>query len=283
MSLIDFSFSGLSKPGIKLIDKVGDAIGVLYEPTNIRRLAKAQADAKRTELVSKLQLEGIEKRAVERFLKRETKRQENIESITIQAAQNLTEIDNVSDIDENWIEAFFKECEDINDEQMQSLWAKILSEEVKSKGSFSRRTLKLLSTLNKEEADLITFFGKFIWQAANLTPIILEDDNGRTKGISFDQLALLDSLGVIQQGFGFNLTYSSRVAHTHYYDKVLLLEFKSPNVSEWVLNTGPAVLTPIGFELMKICGASPDYEYLNDFIISTNVEDSPVKVSIVNI
>ncbi|TOE67204.1 hypothetical protein CGJ37_24880, partial [Vibrio parahaemolyticus] len=74
-----------------------------------------------------LELEGIEKRAVERFLKRETKRQENIENITMQAAQSLSESDNVSDIDEDWIEAFFRECEDISDEQMQMLWGRILS------------------------------------------------------------------------------------------------------------------------------------------------------------
>lgn len=129
MSLIDLSLSGLSEPGTKLIEKISDAIGVLYEPTRIRKKAKAEAEAKRTELISRLELEGIEKRAVERFLKRETKRQENIENITMQAAQSLSESDNVSDIDEDWIEAFFRECEDISDEQMQMLWGRILSEE----------------------------------------------------------------------------------------------------------------------------------------------------------
>ncbi|MDF8659555.1 hypothetical protein OU632_26935 [Escherichia coli] len=32
MSLIDLSLSGLSEPGTKLIEKISDAIGVLYEP-----------------------------------------------------------------------------------------------------------------------------------------------------------------------------------------------------------------------------------------------------------
>jgi hypothetical protein len=206
MSLIDLSLSGLSEPGTKLIEKkISDAIGVLYEPTRIRKKAKAEAEAKRTELISRLELEGIEKRAVERFLKRETKRQENIENITMQAAQSLSESDNVSDIDEDWIEAFFRECEDISDEQMQMLWGRILSEEAKSKGSFSRRTLKLLSTISKEEANLITYFGKFVWQANKLTPILFTDENGDTEGITFDKLSVLDSLGVIQQGIGYSL------------------------------------------------------------------------------
>lgn len=220
MSLIDLSLSGLSEPGTKLIEKISDAIGVLYEPTRIRKKAKAEAEAKRTELISRLELEGIEKRAVERFLKRETKRQENIENITMQAAQSLSESDNVSDIDEDWIEAFFRECEDISDEQMQMLWGRILSEEAKSKGSFSRRTLKLLSTISKEEANLITYFGKFVWQANKLTPILFTDENGDTEGITFDKLSVLDSLGVIQQGIGYSLTFKSKNGRIGYYGTV---------------------------------------------------------------
>ncbi|POT64246.1 DUF2806 domain-containing protein [Citrobacter braakii] len=280
MSLIDLSLSGLSEPGTKLIEKVSDAIGVLYEPTRIRKKAKAEAEAKRTELISKLELEGIEKRAVERFLKRETKRQENIENITMQAAQSLSETDNVSNIDEDWIEAFFRECEDINDEQMQMLWGRILSEEAKSKGSFSRRTLKLLSTLSKEEANLITYFGKFVWQASNLTPILLTDENGNTEGITFNELSVLDSLGVIQQGIGYSLTFGNKKGRIGYYGMAFLVEFQSDDSSTWNLQIGTALLTPIGQELMKICGSTPDIAYVHKFLNKTNVEGSQVKLSI---
>lgn len=279
MSLIDLSLSGLSKPGTKLVEKVSDAIGVLYEPTRIRKKAKAEAEAKRTELISKLELEGLEKRAVERFLKREAKRQENIENITLQAAQNLSEADNVTDIDEDWIEAFFRECEDINDEQMQSLWARILSEETKSKGSFSRRTLKLLSTLSKEEANLITYFGTFVWQANSLTPILDRDENSNNTYITFDQLSVLDSLGVIQQGLGYSLTFKQKIGHLFYYGIPIIVEFQQDDPSLWTFETGTALLTPIGAELMKICGSSPDFDYLNKFINKTNVEGSHVKLT----
>ncbi|MBE9728988.1 DUF2806 domain-containing protein [Escherichia coli] len=282
MSLIDLSLSGLSEPGTKLIEKISDAIGVLYEPTRIRKKAKAEAEAERTELISRLELEGIEKRAVERFLKRETKRQENIENITMQAAQSLSESDNVSDIDEDWIEAFFRECEDISDEQMQMLWGRILSEEAKSKGSFSRRTLKLLSTISKEEANLITYFGKFVWQANKLTPILFTDENGDTEGITFDKLSVLDSLGVIQQGIGYSLTFKSKNGRIGYYGTVFSVEFQSDDSSTWKLPIGTALLTPIGQELMKICGSTPDIAYLNKFLNKINVEGSQVKLSIIN-
>ncbi|MFP9431160.1 DUF2806 domain-containing protein [Enterobacter sp. LM3] len=280
MSLIDLSLSGLSKPGAKLIEKISDAIGVLYEPTKIRKLAKAEADANRTQLISKLELEGIEKRAVERFLKKESKRQENIESISIQAAMNLNENDNISDINEDWINAFFKECEDINDKEMQTLWARILSEEAKSEGSFSKRTIKLLSTLNKDEANLITYFGRFVWQASILTPILLLDDNGDTDEISFIQLSTLDSLGVIQQGLGYNLTFNGKKGRISYYGIPVSVEFNNESKNEWTMNTGTALLTPIGSELMKICGSTPDMEYFNKVFNHFNKKGSQLNLTI---
>ncbi|MCH9404911.1 DUF2806 domain-containing protein [Pantoea agglomerans] len=283
MSLIDLSLSGLSEPGTKLIEKVSDAIGVLYEPTRIRKKAKAESDAKRTELISRLELDGIEKRAVERFIRRETKRQENIENITIHAARSLSDTDKIADIDENWIEAFFRECEDVSDEQMQTLWSRILSEESKSSGSFSRRTLKLLSTLNKEEADLITFFGKFIWQANLPTPIILQNGAGKTEDINFNQLTLLDSLGVIQQGFGYNLTFSKKTGQIFYYGNKVLVEFVNDSPETWSFSTGTALLTPIGVELMKICGSTPDFDYFTKVIEKTNVNGSQVKLKVITV
>ncbi|MGC1010332.1 DUF2806 domain-containing protein [Pantoea agglomerans] len=283
MSLIDLSLSGLSEPGTKLIEKVSDAIGVLYEPTRIRKKAKAESDAKRTELISRLELDGIEKRAVERFIRRETKRQENIENITIQAARNLSNSDKIADIDENWIEAFFKECEDVNDEQMQTLWSRILSEESKSSGSFSRRTLKLLSTLSKEEANLITSFGKFVWQAKNLTPILITDKQGNTEDITFAELSILDSLGVIQQGIGYGLTFTNKKGLIAYYGTAVSVEFQNDDSTSWNLPVGTALLTPIGQELMKICGSSPDIVYFQKYIDKINVDGSQVRLSVVAI
>ncbi|MCV5863444.1 DUF2806 domain-containing protein, partial [Escherichia coli] len=77
-----------------------------------------------------------------------------------------------------------------------------LSEEAKSKGSFSRRTLKLLSTISKEEANLITYFGKFVWQANKLTTILFTDENGDNEGINLDKLSVFDFFGVLSSGLG---------------------------------------------------------------------------------
>ncbi len=52
MSDINFSLidlRALSKPATKLIEAVRSATGIIYEPTRIRRKAKADADAKAAE------------------------------------------------------------------------------------------------------------------------------------------------------------------------------------------------------------------------------------------
>lgn len=45
MSLIDLSLSGLSEPGTKLIEKISDAIGVLYQESGKKRRLKLKLNA----------------------------------------------------------------------------------------------------------------------------------------------------------------------------------------------------------------------------------------------
>jgi hypothetical protein len=99
-------------------------------------LIKAKADA---------ELQEIRMRMNERLEKQEVRRQRNIESIATKAAHALPPPDReqeVSDkpVNEDWTTRFFQECQDISDEQMQQLWARILAGEVTKPGSFAPRT-----------------------------------------------------------------------------------------------------------------------------------------------
>jgi hypothetical protein len=69
ISLIDLG--KLSEPATKLIDTVANAVGVTYEPTRVRRKAKAEADATIIIAKSHQEIRGIELRAAERLRKRE--------------------------------------------------------------------------------------------------------------------------------------------------------------------------------------------------------------------
>jgi predicted DNA binding CopG/RHH family protein len=50
----------------------------------------------------------------------------------------------------------------VSDEDMQSVWAKILAEEAKKPGSFSKRTVAFVETLDKDEANLFNELCRFV-------------------------------------------------------------------------------------------------------------------------
>ena len=73
--------AGLSKPATKLIESVSSAIGAIYEPIRIRRKATAEGDAELILTRNRLKITELERRATERLVNRELRRQENIEAV----------------------------------------------------------------------------------------------------------------------------------------------------------------------------------------------------------
>ena len=86
-SLIDLGDS--SKPATILVEKVCNAVGIIFEPTRIYRQARANVEAEKIRAIAGLELRQIERRALERFVQQEARKQENIENITAQAASPL--------------------------------------------------------------------------------------------------------------------------------------------------------------------------------------------------
>ena len=169
----------------KLIDTVGEQIGLFLEPYHIRRKGQAEADVTAAEtkakaeiavvrLENKLALQGLEDRTEQRVRRREAKRQKNLEAITAQAAREIP--GSVSDhpVDKDWVAQFFNHCQDVSNEQMQALWSRLLAGEVAKPGSFSLRTLASTRTLSKHDADLFTRFCALLWEVGpQLRPVTL--------------------------------------------------------------------------------------------------------------
>jgi transposase len=98
----------LSKPSTVLIEKVCNAVGIIYEPTRIRRQARAEVDADKIKALARIELSDLERRALERLVHQEARRQANIEQIIAQAASALPSDAKVETLDEDWIAHFFK-------------------------------------------------------------------------------------------------------------------------------------------------------------------------------
>jgi hypothetical protein len=209
----------------KLLDTVGQQIGLFLEPTHIRRRGQAEADVTivkaRVEaeiaivqVQNKLAIQNIQDRADERVRTKESKRQKNMEAIAAQAVLALPEAVSEEPVDEDWITQFFNHCQDISNEEMQSLWARLLAGEVAKPGSFSLRTLDLIKVLDKDDADLFTRFCSMVWQIQNEFTAILPLLGDRWPPLLGAELGIMEfvrlaSLGLIrfEPAGKFNLVF----------------------------------------------------------------------------
>jgi hypothetical protein len=289
--LADFSLikidGELTKPASILIEKVSSALGILYEPTNIRRKAKAEADANIIKSLATIEITEIEERAINRLVKQEARKQKNIEHITLEATSNLPSDADVENIQEDWIAHFFAQCENVSDVEMQSVWSKLLTGEATKPGTFSKRTIDFVSSLDKKDADLFTKFCKFVWQASELVPLIFNHDEEIYKrdGITFQNLLHLESIGLIKYDTfsGFNITFDiqndEQPGRIGYYTRLLNIEF--PTIGKHNIKVGTALLTKIGMELATICGSEPKQDFYDycikkiaeqNFILSSHLD-----------
>lgn len=63
----------LSKPAVALIEKVSEAVGGVFKPWQIVRVAKAEAEACQIQAESQIKVTEVHRRAMQRFLEEEAK------------------------------------------------------------------------------------------------------------------------------------------------------------------------------------------------------------------
>jgi hypothetical protein len=193
IALIAASF-GLPKLLVKMLDVIQQGVGTALEPYYTRKRLEAQSDSEVSRL-NKL-IEALEKnqklipsisykdenltipakQELEMSLQERTERrtrfqnerkQLNLESVSSYAVSELLDDPEIEDkfeetpIDEDWILRFFRNAEDVSNEDMQRLWGKILAGEVKKPKSFSLRTLDFVRNLSQREAAIFEKMGQF--------------------------------------------------------------------------------------------------------------------------
>lgn len=254
----------LSKPATVLIEKIADATGGYFKPYQIKRVAKAEAEAEKIRVLSKIETTELEQRALRRFIFEEKRKQETIERISEQAIPLLTEEARPEDIDIDWMINFFDKCKLISDEEMQKIWASILSGEANSPGKYSKSTVNLLASLDKDDAAMFANLCSYIWRFGGLAmPFIFESDNQiyNKRNINFSTLKQLDAIGLIsfESLTGYRQTGFPKRIRITYFDKPLYIEFNKDNDNE--LQIGKVLFTRIGTELSNICSPVSDDDF----------------------
>jgi Protein of unknown function (DUF2806) len=258
----------LSKPATVLIEKISDAIGGIFRPYQIRRIAQAEGEAEKIRAVSQIEITELQRRAIQRFVVEEAKKQQNIESITQKALPSVEEAASPQNVDDDWITNFFDRCRLVSDDQMQTLWSKVLAGEANKPGSYSKHTVNMLSSLDKTDAELFTTLCGFGWFLGNVVPLVydVEDPIYNDVGITFNNLTHLDDIGLISFDniAGYQRLKFPKTIRIFYYGKVFNIEFSQPVDNR--LDVGRVLLSKAGQELAAICGSTPRAGFV-DYVV----------------
>ncbi len=256
----------LAKPATVLIEKVSNAVGVLYEPRRIKNKAAAEAEADKIKALANIELSEIEQRGLERLVHQEGRKQENIENIeniTAKAAKDLPPEAKTEELEEDWVAHFFDKCDKVSGETMQSLWSNLLAGEATKPGTYSKRTVDFVASMDKKDADLFTKFCQFIWVIGEPSPLVFNTDNEiyTKEGISFTTLKHLDAIGLIsfESTSGYRRMGFKKQAVFFYYGQPTLVEFPKEEDNE--IQIGQVLFTQAGKELVNICGAKRNQEF----------------------
>ena len=251
--------AGISAPASTLIKKVSNAVGGVFAPYQITRVAKAEAKASLIRARTEIEITELHRRAVHRLVEEEARRQKNIEDITDQALSQLRDDSNPEAMEDDWIANFFDKSRIVSDQEMQNLWSHLLAGEANSPGRYSKRTVNTLSDLDKKDAILFAKLCGFGWVVRDVIPLVFDNAASiyNEQGINFVSLNHLDSIGLIHFGGGTEfqeLNFPKKI-DVSYYGRSMILEFPKDINND--LRTGSVRLTQVGRELAPICGSRP--------------------------
>lgn len=261
------NLSNLSKPATVLVEKISNAIGLYFEPIQAKRMAEAEVEVAKIRARGNLEVTEIQERAIYRLIHEEGKKQENIESITAQAITRIDEHAKPENVENDWILHFFDKCRNVSDAEMQSLWSKILAGEANKPSSYSKRTIDIISTLDKSDAHIFTnLCGFAITDGKGIAyPLVFEhqDNIYKKSGLDFASLNHLDFIGLIKfnELGNYLFTNLSKQAVFLYFGQVI--KFILQKDSDNKLASGHVMLTQAGLQLASICGAQMNREFLN--------------------
>ena len=208
----------------------------------------------------------------------EIERQINLAQIGLMAAEEAIsdENDQVDDepIDPDWFAQWRNRAQDISNNDMQRLWAKVLKGQAKNVGSFSIHTMDFLSRMSREDAELISALGNFaiansiiFHKKSGVLPANLEEN-----GFHFAKLLYLQDLGIVTGVTGLGSV--SRKFHFEEQENGMpfaiiqsngkaLLIARVAGEQEFVSINGIAI-THIGRELLQLANCTPQIEYLKE-------------------
>ncbi len=265
--------AGLGKVGIRLIEKISDATGVVYEPTRITRRAKAEAKAEIMRAKADVEVADIQRRAAQRFISEQTLMQANMEEIIEKASSRISEDASPEDVGNDWLLNFFDKSRLVSEDEMQDLWARVLAGEANNPGSYSRKTVNILVDLEAEDARLFNYLSNFRLTPGYVTRqdvvdaevmshfvatndsflVVLDKNHSVYTGHGFNYISIgrLEWLGLVRSTPGYTISLNTDKYYPFAYSGGLIFL-----LSERPVSFGNVEFTVAGKQLSRLCTPS---------------------------
>ncbi|MCM0021809.1 MAG: DUF2806 domain-containing protein [Tagaea sp.] len=174
------------------------------------------------------------------------------------------------EIDPDWLARWRRGAQDVSDEQLQQMWAQLLVSEASEAKSRSVRTIDLLSSLTRSDAELIARLGPYVFSDG----YVIEKVGGsalkfasfhQEKILSMEEKIYLEELGVIFDSAGV----LNRTARSFSEDKFISVQkilSRCLVLKHWdkskVCKIKGVTLTFVGRKLIEIGDFVPNEGYL---------------------
>jgi Protein of unknown function (DUF2806) len=100
--------------------------------------------------------------------------------------------------EKDWVARYIESASQVTDQSMQEFWGRLLAGEIMKPGTFSLRTLHVVSNLSQFDAKLFEAFAKHVarWKWLGFVPIVQNSEFLRARGIGAGMLRLLADSGL---------------------------------------------------------------------------------------
>ena len=292
------------KQGLKAVDKLSKGLGKLFgyffDDKYMKKMADAEAykekvlaDAKAYEIntigeairnnkdlpiklssidntlsVDITNTEQLIQRSNLRLQYQQAKKQQNIESVIGKTVLELGDktVDTTEEIDEDWFIRYFKIVEDISDEDMQNLWARILAGEILRPKTNSLRLLEFLRNTSREELDILLKIMPFIFGQN----IFNELEILSKYGISYELILKLDEWGVLNSNTFTNYTVDLDIHQIVkiFENETLILLAKNDSSSKIKITLPIFTVNEIGISLLHLSRVPLNIDFIKEIIMS---------------
>lgn len=271
----------------KLVDTISSAIGIVYEPTRIKRLADAETYKIKVLANAQIEAESLGNTELatridevsRMVVAKELRRQDNIAYIVNEAIKQIELKEQVSDeeVDPDWTTRFINIAQDISNEEMKNLWAQILAGEVAKPRTYSLRTLECLKNMTKDEATLFVKFASLALQSSNDFFVYRDSELLSKYEITYPDIQRLVEIGLLNPAGNVIRKCEAKEFHLIYNQKLAFISFK--NKKQYILPVYD--FTSSGNQILSIVTKKYNDKYFIDVLTEIKKKVDSVKYYII--